>query len=131
MAVSGHVSAGIEPKSRKHSQMLSPWHAHFNMRLCLQTLNTVPFSLEEHFLQEIHRSTCFPCSQLEEFPVGGGGKSYLGVCVMGLQTPGAWLCIFCDQLCDRPSQAPARRQKAHPHLQALTECRALASPDLL
>ena len=66
MVVSGHVNVGTKPKCEKQSLMLSrlssPWHVHFNMSLCLQTLNTVLFSLEEHFLQETHRSTCSPCS---------------------------------------------------------------------
>lgn len=62
------VGVDTEPKSSKHSWLLihlsSTYHVHFNMSLCLKTANTIIFSFEE-----IHRRTCSPCSQLEEFPV--------------------------------------------------------------
>lgn len=108
---------------------LQPQRVYFHISLCLQTLNTIPFSLEEQFLQDFAQKHLFSLPPAGR--ISRGEKRYLCVCVMGLQAPGSWLCIFCGQLCDRPVQGPPGKQRASLHPHALIECRTFASPNLL
>lgn len=65
MVVSFHEGVDTGPKSNKHCWAISlARHVFFNRNFCLQ------IEIEEPSLLKIHRSTCSPSSQLEEFPVG-------------------------------------------------------------